>query len=51
VRVLVSVDEKQLLDDATSVAGGELAGWIRPLILDAAKKMLAEEAQRKAKRK
>jgi hypothetical protein len=42
VRIMVTADQKKLLDEATAIEGGELSAWARPLLLDAAKKRIAK---------
>jgi hypothetical protein len=42
VRIMVTAEQKRLLDEATVIEGGELSSWARPLLLEAAKRKIAK---------
>ena len=49
LRVPVTDDQKSLIIQASGLDGLDAATWIRPIILDAAKKRVERETQRKPK--
>lgn len=45
VRIMVTAEQKALLDEATALEGGELSAWARPVLLDAARKRVDRRAR------
>jgi uncharacterized protein (DUF1778 family) len=43
VRIMVTAEQKQLLDEAAAFQGGELSAWARLVLLNAARELLAKK--------
>lgn len=51
LRIMLTAEQKALLDEAASVAQSELSAWARPLLLQAAQDQLAKKSQKKGRQK
>ena len=50
LRIMLTADQKDLIADAAKMDGVDVAVWVRPIILDAAKRRIAKDAEPRAKR-
>jgi hypothetical protein len=51
LRIMLTAEQKAILDEAASTAQSELSAWARPILLQAAQDQLAKKGQRKGHQK
>jgi uncharacterized protein (DUF1778 family) len=49
LRIPVTEDQRRLIVEAASLDGAEMATWVRPVILDAARRRISKDASTQKK--